>query len=219
MIIEGHLQPGAHIIEAELCHSLGVSRTPLREALKTLASEGLVNLLPARGAFVSAPTFKETRELLEVLTGLESIAGRLACERATDTEIAALRRKNDAMVRCFRNHKRLEYYKLNMEIHARLVALSHNAELRRLHANCSGRLRRLRFLSTATPSNWSAAIAEHQNMMTALEERDADKLARLMREHMQLIWERLHEVLAPERADASTSVVRKQARRPPARSL
>lgn len=191
LIVEGRIAPGSHIIESELGRQLGVSRTPLREALKTLAGEGLVDLVPSRGAFVRVPTALEARELLEVLTGLESIAGRLACQRGSDQEIADLRLIQNEMTRAFKFGQRLEYHKLNIAIHAGFVALAHNSELRRQHETCSGRLRRMRFLATSTPERWAAAIEEHELMMRALEARDADTLAFLMRDHMRLIWQRI----------------------------
>lgn len=194
LIVEGRLAPGSHIIESELGRQLGVSRTPLREALKTLAGEGLIDLVPSRGAFVHQPTAVEARELLEVLTGLESIAGRLACARGGDHEIASLRLMQNEMAAAFEAGQRLDYHKLNIAVHAGFVALSHNSELSRLHGHCSGRLRRMRFLATSTPEGWKAAVDEHELMMRALESRDADTLAYLMRDHMRLIWERIEQL-------------------------
>lgn len=194
LIVEGRIAPGSHIIESELGRQLGVSRTPLREALKTLAGEGLIDLVPSRGAFVHEPTAIEARELLEVLTGLESIAGRLACQRGADNEIAALRRIQNDMALSFSTGQRLEYHKLNIAIHSGFVALAHNTELKRQHDHCSGRLRRMRFLATSTRERWMAAVDEHELMMRALESRDADTLAFLMRDHMRLIWERIEDL-------------------------
>src|SRR5690348_10528031 len=97
LIVEGHLAPQTRIHEGDLGKALGVSRTPLREALKVLASEGLIDLVPGRGALVRKLTAKDVREMLDVLVALKTLAGRLACARASDADIAELRRVHDEM--------------------------------------------------------------------------------------------------------------------------
>src|SRR5262245_4050443 len=87
---DDNLREGARIPERQLCEMLGVSRTPLREALKVLASEGLIDLLPNRGARVPVLSEQDVRELFNVVAGLEALAGRLACEAITDEEFAAI---------------------------------------------------------------------------------------------------------------------------------
>jgi DNA-binding GntR family transcriptional regulator len=195
LIIDGTLQPGSRIVETDLGAQLGVSRTPLREALKTLSGEGLIDLQPSRGAVIHKSTADEARQMLEVLTGIESFAGRLACLRATVTEMAELRRKQDRMATFFANHRRMDYYKINIEIHTGFVALAHNAELAALHANYAGRVKRIRFSGSSTRDKWAEALHEHEQMMQALEARDPDRLAEVMRRHMGLIWERVRDTI------------------------
>src|ERR1700681_2922801 len=91
-IVEGSIPDGGRVPERELCAMFGISRTPLREALKVLASEGLVDLLPNRGARVRQLSEHELGELFDVMGGLEALAGRLACEKITDEEIAEIER-------------------------------------------------------------------------------------------------------------------------------
>src|SRR5215475_14975365 len=88
MLLEGEIPPGARIPERELCERLEISRTPLREALKVLAAEGLVQLLPHRGSRAAKLTDKDMRDLFEVCQGLEALAGELACERISEAGIA-----------------------------------------------------------------------------------------------------------------------------------
>src|SRR4051812_8710121 len=88
ILIEGEIPPGARIPERELCERFGISRTPLREALKVLAAEGYVVLLPHRGAQAAKLTRKDVADLFEVVEGLEAKAGELACARISDAEIA-----------------------------------------------------------------------------------------------------------------------------------
>src|SRR5437762_11155436 len=89
-IVEGNIPDGGHVPERQLCEMLGVSRTPLREALKVLASEGLVDLQPNRGARVPTLSEQDIRDLFDLVAGLEAMAGRLACETITDAEIAEI---------------------------------------------------------------------------------------------------------------------------------
>ena len=118
MIIEGQLAPLTRIHEGQLGDALGVSRTPLREALKFLASEGLLELVPGRGAIVRKLMPKDVRDMLDVLGAIETLGGRLACRNASDAEIAGLRRVHDEMIALYRARNRLEYYRRNQAIHS-----------------------------------------------------------------------------------------------------
>ena len=124
LITDGTLAPGTRIKEGQLGAQLGVSRTPLREALKFLASEGLVELVAARGAIVRRFTAKDVRDMLDVLAVLESFAARLACRVASDEDIAEVRRLHDRMVERYAARDRLEYFKLNQQIHSAFLRLA-----------------------------------------------------------------------------------------------
>lgn len=200
MIIDGRLPAGSHIVETVIGADLGVSRTPLREAFKTLAGEGLIEFAPGKGAFVPALSAAHTRDILEVLTGIEGMAGRLAAVRATNAEIAEIRTMQDAMRARFEARDRLAYYKINFDIHCRLVELSHNGELVTLHRQYATRVQRLRFGGSATLEHWAAAVDEHEAMAIALEQRDALALETVLREHMSLIWQRLKPIIGDDTA-------------------
>lgn len=191
MIIEGTLAPGTRILESQVGEQLGVSRTPLREALKFLASEGLVELVPARGAIVKRFTAKDVRDMLLVIKSLEELAGRLACEAASDADIAAVRVLHDRMLDRYRLGDRLEYYKLNQAIHSAIVALADNAALANVHSLVQSRLKRIRFIGHEGPEKWSAAVTEHEEMMVALEARDAPALSEALGRHLHNAWERV----------------------------
>ena len=115
MIVEGRLKPSERIAELEVAKALGVSRTPVREALKVLASEGLVELLPLRGAVVKAFTPKDAQDMLEMIALLEEHAGRAACA-APDDEIAAIVAMHERMRVHFERRERPEYFALNQQI-------------------------------------------------------------------------------------------------------
>src|SRR4051812_46172264 len=113
LIIEGTLAPGTRIHEGRLGQELGVSRTPLREALKYLASEGLLELAPGRGAVVRSFPAKDAEASLIVLASMKTLAGRLACLHASDDATRAIRRMHDEMMQRYAVRDRLSYFKLN----------------------------------------------------------------------------------------------------------
>jgi DNA-binding GntR family transcriptional regulator len=193
LVIEGQLAPGSRIHESQLGNALGVSRTPLREALKVLASEGLIELVPGRGAVVKRLTHKDVRDMLDVLVALETLAGRLACRNATDSDIGRLRALHDEMMALYAAGNRLEYYWRNQAIHAGLAALSGNALLGSLHHAISARLKRIRFIGNEEPDKWAGAVAEHEAMIAALEARDEVLLADVIRRHLDQTWLRVVE--------------------------
>lgn len=195
MIIEGVLEPGSRIHEGQLGAALGVSRTPLREALKFLASEGLIDLVPGRGGIVRRLSPQDVRNMLDVLIALESLAGRLACRNATDAQIAELRDVHDRMMALYAGGKRLEYYKLNQAIHTAITALSGNDYLASTHAAIQSRLKRIRFIGNEAPANWAGAAREHAEMMAALEQRDESALVEVLTRHLEQTWTRIRPIL------------------------
>ncbi len=185
MIIRGDIPPGEWVRERELCEQLGISRTPLREALKVLAAENMVELLPSRGARVVQPTVEDIEELFEILGVLEALSGELACVRVTDDEIAEIRELHEAMVRHYENGERLEYYKLNEKIHETIMRGSRNNNLRTVYTMISGRVRHTRYMSSLTGMRWQQAVGEHCAMMRALENRDGQHMFHILREHLR----------------------------------
>ncbi|WP_267548959.1 GntR family transcriptional regulator [Rhizobium rhizogenes] len=195
MIIEGILEPGMRLHEGQLGERLGVSRTPLREAIKFLASEGLVELTPSRGASVKRFSGKDVEDMLIVLRTLEELAGKLACQLGSDAEIAEVRALHDEMVRCYRAGDRLQYYKLNQAIHTAIVRLTKNASLSEMHHMLQTRLKRIRFIGHEGSEKWAAAVAEHEEMIAALEARDGSRLSRILGRHLVNAWERVRDVV------------------------
>ncbi|WP_077963009.1 GntR family transcriptional regulator [Ensifer adhaerens] len=191
MIIEGDLSPGTRLHEGQLGEQLGVSRTPLREAIKYLASEGLVELVPSRGAVVKRFSAKDVHDMLTVLQTLEELAGKLACEAASDAGIAEVRALHDEMVGRYKAGDRLQYYKLNQQIHSAIVQLAANVALVDMHAVLQTRLKRIRFIGHEGPEKWAAAVSEHEEMIVALEARDKARLSEVLGRHLMNAWERV----------------------------
>jgi DNA-binding GntR family transcriptional regulator len=195
MITEGQLAPGTRINEGLVGKQLGVSRTPLREALKTLASEGLIEIVPARGAVVRAFSRADIADMLEALKALEQTAARFACARASDEDVAGLQALHRRMMELYAERRRLEYFKLNQEIHSGLMRIGGNATLAWAHEAIQARMKRIRFTGADSAEKWAAAAAEHEEMMAALEARDGERLARAVAVHMDETWHRVARTL------------------------
>ncbi|MEP9347956.1 GntR family transcriptional regulator [Xanthobacter sp. KR7-225] len=185
MIVDGELPPGARIPERELCERFEVSRTPLREALKVLASEGHVSRLPNKGARVTRLTTQDVEELFEVSGALEALAGELACARISDTEIAEIKALHYEMA--LYHHKRdlPAYYTLNRRIHEALVRASGSKVLQGLYEQVSARIRRARFVAAMPFDRWDQAMSEHEGILNALVRRDGATLGAILKQHLQ----------------------------------
>ena len=195
LIIEGVLAPGDRLNETRLVEDLGISRTPLREAIKTLVGEGLIEARPNRGTFVRQFSAQEFKGMLDVLTELESYGAIQACEKASDAEIAEIQALHARMMDLYAANERLAYYKDNQTIHNLIARASGNATLAEFQATLQARMKRLRFTGSGAPDKWSAAVAEHEEMMTALSRRDGPALAEVMRRHLSRTWERVRDQL------------------------
>ena len=185
LIVEGGLKPGEKIHEAELCLRFGVSRTPLREALKALAAEGLVTLLPNRGAIVARTTLTEIDELFPIMGALEALAGELACTRITDAEVANIRRDHRSMVTSFERGDWLHYTQLNRAIHEAIFAATGNAALSALYQQLLVRTHAVRFVARKSAHRWQQAVDEHAKILAALEKRDGKALGRILALHLK----------------------------------
>ncbi|MFM9974675.1 MAG: GntR family transcriptional regulator [Beijerinckiaceae bacterium] len=195
MIIEGKLAPGARINEGQVGALLGVSRTPLREAIKSLVSEGLVEIFTAKGATVRRFDENAIFNILEVLKALEQTAARLLCQRATDAEIAALQATHEEMMRLYRKGDRLAYFKLNQQIHSSIASASGNAVLAQTHEQLQSRIKRIRFIGNEEPGRWAGAVAEHEEMNAAIIARDADRLVKILGLHLDRTLDRVRHAI------------------------
>jgi DNA-binding GntR family transcriptional regulator len=184
LIIEGGLEPGAKLNERELCERLGISRTPLREAMKVLATEGLIEIVPNRGAFVSRMDETEIRETFELMSGLEAMSGELAAERISPAEIAEIKALHADMLARRSERDLAGYYSLNQAIHNKINEAARNSVMREVYLSVNRRLMALRFKSNFREDRWDRAVAEHDEMIQALEKRDGKRLATILRQHL-----------------------------------
>lgn len=195
MIHDGTLAPGAKVPERALCEHFGVSRTPLREALKVLAAEGLIKLTPNRGAAVAALTLADLEEAFPVMASLEALSGELACRHITDKEVNEIRAIHRKMVEHFRRRDLTPYFKLNQQIHGLMLKAAHNPTLEAMHRALSGRIVRARYLANMSARRWAEAVAEHGEILEALAARDGERLSRLLRDHVMHKFETVRETL------------------------
>jgi DNA-binding GntR family transcriptional regulator len=210
MIVRGILPPGTNIDEAELCASLGISRTPLREALKLLASEGLVRLEANRGAFVVPVQADEIADLFEVVARLEQWAAQLAAVRGSPDDLATLRRLQKRMEGEHRAQHRAPYFELNQVIHRAIVAMSGNQPLIAVHDMLFARVERVRFLAIGSRARWDESIHEHQELLSALEARDSRRAGLVLAKHVRRTGELMREVLKPQTSDHAREPHRRQ---------
>lgn len=185
MIVEDELEPGARINERALCDLFGVSRTPLREAIKVLAREGYVRLTPNRGATVAELTLQDLEEAFPIMGALEALAGELAARHATDAQIAGILADHEAMRRAFEGRDMHRYFALNEAIHLGIAAASGNETLAAMQRSLDGRVRRGRYQANIGSGRWRQAMAEHEEMADALAARDGQRLAEVMRRHLR----------------------------------
>lgn len=184
MLIEGHIAPGAKLNERELCEQLRVSRTPLREAIKLLAAEGLVDLLPNRGAVAVKLTEADVVNTFELLSMLEAMSGELAAQRITDEELTELRALNYEMMACFARRDLSGYYRINARIHSAINDAAKNPVLTSTYRSINARVQSLRFRTNQDEGKWGAAVAEHGRMIDALAARDPAAMRQVLIEHL-----------------------------------
>jgi DNA-binding GntR family transcriptional regulator len=185
LIVEGAIAPGAKLNERELAEQLQVSRTPLREAIKMLAAEGLVELLPNRGAVATLLSPQDVADTFEVIAGLEEQSGALAAQRIGEQELAEIRALHYEMLAAYTRRDLSAYYRLNAQIHDRINAAARNPVLTRTYRQVNARLQALRFRSNFDERKWQRAVAEHDAMVQLLAARDAAGLRTLMRQHLE----------------------------------
>lgn len=184
MILQGELRPGEKVPEEQLCERFGVSRTPIREALKVLAAEGVLQILPHRGAIVARITEEQIEELFPIMASLERLAGILACTRASDAEIARVRALHDRMMAHFEKGEEVEYLRHNRLVHESFFELAGNVTLSAFYQQILTRIHACRFVVRKSREHWAAAVVEHGQMIEALEARDGPRLGALLETHV-----------------------------------
>jgi DNA-binding GntR family transcriptional regulator len=183
MIIRGELKPGDRISEIDFGQAFGVSRTPLREALKLLAAEGLVEIRPHKGAIIADISLDEISEIFSLMNSLELMAGPLVCERISNIDLQVLEGIVKGMDDCQHDGDLEGYFDLNTEFHNRIVALGGNRVLTQVYADMFGKLQRARYRVNYDQRRWKESSAEHHWIMEALRVRNGEELGHRLKVH------------------------------------
>jgi DNA-binding GntR family transcriptional regulator len=204
LLVEGRIAPGAKLNERELCEQMKVSRTPMREAIKTLAAEGLVELLPNRGAIAVQLGEDDILNTFEVMAGLEGMSGELAAQRVTPEELTEIEAMHYEMKAAYTRRDLSAYYRLNAAIHRAFNAAARNPVLTATYNQVNARLQALRFRSNQDGEKWARAMQEHDRMIEALQKRDGAALRAELVAHLghkrDVVIEQLRALQAPQAA-------------------
>ena len=184
-ILLGRLAPGMPVRERDLAEAFGISRTPLKEALRILESEGLIDYGPTRRPVGADPSLTEINDWLRVQGALEALAGELACEIATDRQLDEIERLNASITEARDTDGQLEAFRRDMAFHDAIVEASGNSALFETHSTYNARLWRVRFLSSQRVASRDVTRREHQEIVEALRARDATAARRALKQHLR----------------------------------
>ncbi|BBB99486.1 DNA-binding GntR family transcriptional regulator [Bradyrhizobium japonicum] len=202
MIVRGELAPGQSLGEADLSDALGISRTPLREALKQLASEGLVELRLNHSAVVAPFRRAELAELFEAVSGIERCAAELAALRMEPEDFERLAALQDKIEWHHGRGELRDYFQVNQQIHSAIVGFARNAVLKATHEALLARAERARFFALSVLGRWDESVREHQEILAALKRRDAARAGQILAHHVRRTGEIVAETLDAKTLDA-----------------
>ncbi len=184
-LIEGTLQPGEALIETDLAERLGISRTPVREALHQLAQEGLVEMIPRRGAFVRRITLQDIEELFVIREAIEGVAARLAATKAKPEQLRAFAEKFEAAAHEPDEIQRQEQYeRIGDEFHDYILEICGNARIIEIIGTYKVLLQKERQIAAHIPGRIERSLKEHCTILEALQRQDPDLAEKTMRQHI-----------------------------------
>ena len=183
LIFNGTYRPGQRLKEVEVSRELGISRAPVREAIQGLANEGLIEIVPQKGAIVAEFDADKVRQLYEVREALEVMAARLAAQRASDQQLEKLRELLDKTTNAIEDDESTSYPR-DLDFHARILEMARNPKLDEATSEVQAQLQLVRLRSSSTPGRASTAYEEHEAIFKALVEKNPEKAERAMRKHI-----------------------------------
>lgn len=199
-ILRGKLPPGTSIKERDNAAEMGISRTPMREAIRILAKEGLVQLRPSRSPIVAQSSFKNIEDQTQVLIALEKMSAELAVLNASDDDIDRIADIVDHMSEHFDVTDPLDMFEIDMSFHTAIAEASKNKALAETHRSFLQRLWRARYLSASQRRNRERVVNEHTLILTALRRRDAKAARAAIDNHLWHLAEDIREVIEKENA-------------------
>lgn len=184
LLIEGAITPGSKLNERELAESLNVSRTPIREAIRRLAADGLVELIANRGAIAIKLSHEDVVQTFDVIAQLEGYSGELAAKNISPSALSELEALQYEMMASYARRDLSSYYKLNLKIHHLISHAANNAVLTQLFSQANARIEALRFRSNQNGVKWERAVEEHQEMIDALKTHNSERMRKVMIQHV-----------------------------------
>ena len=183
-ILQGKLEPGERLMEIALANQLGVSRTPIREAIRKLEIEGLVINAPRRGAVVAEITLKDLRDVLEVRRNLENLAVKLACEKANEQDIRELKELHRSFKNKKKNEDLTEVAQADVKFHDKIYEITDNKRLIQILSNLREQMYRYRFEYIKDEIHRRVLVDEHAMIIEGIENKDVDKAKKYMEIHI-----------------------------------
>ena len=184
MIVEGVIEPGSKLNERALAETLLVSRTPIREAIRRLAADGLVELINNRGAIALLLNKEDVLHSFELMAELEGFSGELAANRITKEALSEIEALHYEMLACYSRQDLSGYYKLNSQIHQHISMAAGNPVLAKTYSQVNARLQALRFRSNQDQAKWDQAVLEHKEMIGALKAADGPRMRKVLMQHL-----------------------------------
>lgn len=199
-ILRGKFLPGAPIKERDNAAEMGVSRTPMREAIRILAREGLLVLRASRSPIVANPTFKEVSDAVDVLLALEDLSVVLACRNAKEKDLSAIGAIHQNIADRYNELEPLDLFELDMSFHSTIAVASHNASLIATYRSYLERLWRARFLSARQRRNRDRVVNHHSALLKAIVERDENAAKAAIRTHLGNLAADIRPVMEEEQS-------------------
>ena len=184
-IISGQLSPGERMMEIQLAEEMGVSRTPVREAIRKLELEGLVVMIPRKGAYVSGLSLKDVADVFEIRGALEGLAAELAADRITDEELENLERYLVKISEDIEHGDLSRVVETDTDFHTLLYQASRNNRLSQIINNLREQIQRFRTTSLSLPGRMKTALEEHRKIVEAISSRDGELARKLAQEHIE----------------------------------
>lgn len=184
-ILEGKLKPGERVMEVQLADQLGVSRTPVREAIRKLELEGLLEMVPRKGAYVADVSLDDVINVLEVRASLEGLAASLGASRRTNEDILKLEQKAEELLQCVREKDTKGMIKSDADFHDILLNTSRNTKLTSIVEGLRDQVHRFRVIYfTEYEENANKLIAEHEEILKCLKEKNVIEAQRSAESHI-----------------------------------
>lgn len=184
-IISGVLPPSERLMEIQLAEEMGVSRTPVREAIRKLELEGLVVMIPRKGAYVAGMSIKDIVDVFEIRGALEGLAAELASERVTDEELESMERYLVKISEEIESGDLSKVVETDTDFHTLIYKASRNARLSQIISNLREQIQRFRTTSLSFPGRMKIALEEHRKIVEAISSRDGELARKLAQEHIE----------------------------------